>query len=127
MRIEPTGGDAPANRVSADAPATSRPRRALGDAPVFSDALRDALATDGRLADLKGGLTKRQVERMLEGRPPGGFDGDFRHMNPETIRRLARFMHEQAGPLSAGERRTFAFDPTPGNRRTPEARDSERG
>jgi hypothetical protein len=51
--------------------------------PKFSHRLDEALHRDGRMADLAGGLTRHQVDRMLAGLPPGGFGGDFGHMGPK--------------------------------------------
>jgi hypothetical protein len=57
--------------------------------PKFSHRLQEALRHEGRLADLAGGLTRHQVDRMLAGLPPGGFDGDFAHMRPDQLTALA--------------------------------------
>jgi hypothetical protein len=81
--------------------------------PVFSRKLKEALHRDGRLADLTGGLTQQQVDRMAAGLPPGGFGGDFAHMSPKQLKALAQFMRGDAGPLEPGQARRYTFDPSP--------------
>jgi hypothetical protein len=80
--------------------------------PVFSHKLKQALHHEGRLSDLTGGLTRKQVDRMLAGLPPGGFDGDFAHMSPKQLKALGRLMHGEAGPLEPGQARRYTFDPS---------------
>ena len=69
--------------------------------PKFSHRLDEALHREGRMADLAGGLTRHQVDRMLAGLPPGGFGGDFAHMSPEHLKALAQLMRGDGGPLGA--------------------------
>jgi hypothetical protein len=81
--------------------------------PKFSHRLKEALHHEGRLADLAGGLTRHQVDRMLAGLPPGGFDGDFAHMAPEKLKQLGQLMRAEGGPLEPGQTRRYRFDPSP--------------
>jgi len=99
---------------SAPAP-TPTPSAGRGTAqtePVFSHKLKEALHHEGRLADLAGSLTRLQVDRMLAGLPPGGFDGDFAHMSPKQLKALGQLMRGEAGPLKPGETRRYTFDPS---------------
>ena len=66
----------------------------------------------GRLADLRGGLTRKQVDRMLAGLPPGGFGGDFAHMSPAHLKALGQLMRGESGPVTAGDPRRYTFDPS---------------
>jgi hypothetical protein len=80
--------------------------------PKFSHRLDEALHRDGRMADLAGGLTRHQVDRMLAGLPPGGFGGDFAHMGPEQLKALAQLMRGDGGPVTPGQARRYTFDPS---------------
>jgi|SRR3954447_3295436 hypothetical protein len=80
--------------------------------PKFSHRLDEALHRDGRMADLAGGLTRHQVDRMLAGLPPGGFDGDFAHLGPDQLKTLGQLMRGDAGPLAPGQARRYTFDPS---------------
>jgi hypothetical protein len=80
--------------------------------PKFSHRLDEALHREGRMADLAGGLTRHQVDRMLAGLPPGGFGGDFAHMSPEHLKALAQLMRGDGGPLAPGQARRYTFDPS---------------
>ena len=93
-------------------PAPSAGRDSTQTQPVFSHKLKQALHHDGRRADLASGLTRRQVDRMLAGLPPGGFDGDFAHMSPKQLKALGHLMRGEAGPLKPGESRRYTFDPS---------------
>jgi hypothetical protein len=64
------------------------------------------------MADLAGGLTRHQVDRMLAGLPPGGFDGDFAHLGPDQLKTLGQLMRGDAGPLAPGQARRYTFDPS---------------
>ena len=64
------------------------------------------------MADLAGGLTRHQVDRMLAGLPPGGFGGDFAHMGPEQLKALAQLMRGDGGPVTPGQARRYTFDPS---------------
>jgi hypothetical protein len=64
------------------------------------------------MADLAGGLTRHQVDRMLAGLPPGGFGGDFAHMGPDQLKALAQLMRGDGGPLAPGQARRYTFDPS---------------
>jgi hypothetical protein len=98
---EPTAAPSPTSgRGTAQAP------------PPFTHRLEEALGRDGRLADLKGGLTSHQVDRMLAGLPPGGFGGDFAHMSPKHLKALGQMMRGEAGPVAPGEPRRYTFEPT---------------
>ena len=94
------------------APAPSAGRDTTQTQPVFSHKLKEALHHEGRRADLATGLTRRQVDRMLAGLPPGGFDGDFAHMSPKQLKALGQLMRGEAGPLKPGESRRYTFDPS---------------
>jgi len=94
------------------APSPTAGRGTAQDPPPFSHRLDEALHRDGRLADLKAGLTRRQVDRMLAGLPPGGFGGDFARMTPEHLKALGQMMRGEAGPVSPGEPRRYTFDPS---------------
>jgi hypothetical protein len=99
-------------------PTSSAPSRTAGRGttsttpPKFSHRLDEALHREGRLGDLAGGLTRHQVNRMLAGLPPGGFDGDFAHMGSEQLKALAQLMRGDGGPLAAGQTKRYTFDPT---------------
>jgi len=94
-------------------PSPTSSRGAAQAAPArFSHRLAEALHRDGRLADLKGGLTRTQVDRMLAGLPPGGFGGDFAHMSPAHLKALGQLMRAESGPVTAGEPRRYTFDPS---------------
>jgi hypothetical protein len=80
--------------------------------PKFTHRLHEALHRDGRMADLAGGLTRHQVDRMLAGLPPGGFGGDFAHMGPEQLKALAQLMRGDGGPVTPGQARRYTFDPS---------------
>ena len=97
---------------SAPTPTPSAGRGTAQTQPVFSHKLKEALHHEGRLADLAGGLTRLQVDRMLAGLPPGGFDGDFAHMSPKQLKALGQLMRGEAGPLKPGESRRYTFDPS---------------
>jgi len=97
---------------SAPAPAPSAGRDAAQTPPVFSHKLKEALHHEGRLGDLTRGLTRGQVDRMLAGLPPGGFDGDFAHMSPKQLKALGQLMRGEAGPLAPGQPRRYTFDPS---------------
>ena len=97
---------------SAPAPTPSAGRGTAQTQPVFSHKLKEALHHEGRLADLTHGLTRRQVDRMLAGLPPGGFDGDFAHMSPKQLKALGQMMRSEAGPLEPGQSRRYTFDPS---------------
>jgi hypothetical protein len=96
-------------------PAAPRPgagRTTATTPPRFSHRLEEALHHEGRLADLVGGLTRHQVDRMLAGLPPGGFDGDFAHMRPEQLKALAQLMRGDGGPVAPGQAKRYVFDPS---------------
>ena len=93
-------------------PSAGAGRTASTTPPKFSHRLQDALHHNGRLADLAGGLTRHQVDRMLAGLPPGGFDGDFARMAPEQLKALAQLMRGDGGPLAPGQARRYTFDPS---------------
>lgn len=80
--------------------------------PRFSHRLEEALHHRGRLADVAGGLTRHQVNRMLAGLPPGGFHGDFSHLGSEQLKALGQLMHVDGGPLVPGQTRRYTFDPS---------------
>jgi hypothetical protein len=94
------------------APAPASGRGTAQSTPTFTHRLEEALQHDGRLSDLKGGLTRRQVDRMLAGLPPGGFGGDFAHMSPAHLKALGQLMRGEAGPVAPGEPRRYTFDPS---------------
>jgi hypothetical protein len=94
------------------APSPGAGRRTPQTPPVFTDRLKGALHREGRLADLAGGLTRTQVDRMLAGLPPGGSDGDFAHMSPKQLKALGHLMRGEAGPLEPGQSRRYTFDPS---------------
>ena len=98
----------PSRRRPAPAPAARTPTTP----PKFSHRLDEALHREGRMADLAGGLTRHQVDRMLAGLPPGGFGGDFAHMSPEHLKALAQLMRGDGGPLAPGQARRYTFDPS---------------
>jgi hypothetical protein len=93
------------------APTPTSVRGTASAPPKFSHRLEEALHRDGRLADLRGGLTRKQVDRMLAGLPPGGFGGDFSHMSPAHLKALGQLMRGEAGPVTPGEPRRYTFDP----------------
>jgi hypothetical protein len=98
-----------------DPTATPSPTAGRGTtqaAPVFSHKLNEALHRDGRMADLTAGLTRHQVDRMLAGLPPGGFDGDFAHMAPNQLKAVAQLMRGDGGPVVPGVAKRYTFDPT---------------
>ena len=108
----------PIHASSADPePTSTSPSAGAGRAtptapPKFSHRLDEALHREGRMADLAGGLTRHQVDRMLAGLPPGGFGGDFAHMSPEHLKALAQLMRGDGGPLAPGQARRYTFDPS---------------
>jgi hypothetical protein len=103
---------ATAGEPDPSAPASTSGRGTMQTPPVFSHKLKQALHHEGRLADLTNGLTRRQVDRMLAGLPPGGFDGDFAHMSPKQLKALGQMMRGEAGPLEPGQSRRYTFDPS---------------
>jgi hypothetical protein len=104
-----------ASSTEPDQPTAPSPTSGRGTEPtkpVFSHRLDEALHREGRLHDLNGGLTRHQVDRMLAGLPPGGFDGDFAHMGPDQLKALAQLMRGDGGPLAPGQARRYTFDPS---------------
>jgi hypothetical protein len=101
---------ATASEPDPPAPAPSAGRSTTQTPPVFSHKLKEALHHEGRLADLAGSLTRRQVDRMLAGLPPGGFDGDFAHMSPNHLKALGQLMRGEAGPIKPGAPGRYTFD-----------------
>ena len=93
-------------------PSPAAGRGTASTPPKFSHRLDDAVHREGRLADLAGGLTRHQVDRMLAGLPPGGFGGDFSHMGPDQLKALAQLMRGDGGPLAPGQARRYTFDPS---------------
>jgi hypothetical protein len=94
------------------APTPGSDRTTTATPPKFSHRLEEALQHKGRLADLAGGLTRHQVDRMLAGLPPGGFDGDFAHLGADQLKALAQLMRSDGGPVAPGQPRRYTFDPT---------------
>ena len=93
-------------------PSPTSGRGTASTPPKFSHRLDEALHRDGRMADLAEGLTRHQVDRMLAGLPPGGFNGDFAHMGADQLKAVAQLMRGEGGPLAPGQTRRYTFDPS---------------
>lgn len=59
---------------------------------------QQVLHNDGRFMDVAHqGLDQQQLNRMMRGMAPGGFGGDFSHVSPRFLERLAGMLQAQ-GP-----------------------------